>query len=119
MPSYDWAPPPPPTLFLSASCFLFLSLPVCRRSRLLTGEGGVEAWFRIRILVNLSCWIRIQKCKMTHKNRKKYRNFMFEVLDVLFLELKPIHVAYASFMEAWGTSKLQFFQKNVNFFFSG
>jgi hypothetical protein len=38
---------------------------------------------------------------------------MFEVLDVLFLELKPIHVAYASFKEACGTSKLQFLIKII------
>ncbi len=47
---------------------------------------------------------------------KKYRNFMFEVLDVLFLKLKPFHVAYASFMEAWWTSKLQFLIKKLTFF---
>jgi hypothetical protein len=29
-------------------------------------------------------WIRSKRAKMTHKNRKKLRNFMFQVLDVLF-----------------------------------
>jgi hypothetical protein len=36
--SYDLAPPPPPPLPLRQMSF-FLSRPVCRRSRLLTGEG--------------------------------------------------------------------------------
>jgi hypothetical protein len=40
---------------------------------------------------------------MTHKNKKtKLRNFMFEVLDVLFLGLKASHVAWTFFMEAKG-----------------
>jgi hypothetical protein len=39
---------------------------------------------------------------MTHKNRKKYRIFMFEVLDVLFWGLKASPVAWTSFMEVEG-----------------
>jgi hypothetical protein len=51
------------------------------RIRIQTGSGFnqvsgsvSEAVFRIRI----------QEDKKTHKNRKNLRNFMFEVLDVLF-----------------------------------
>ncbi len=45
-PSYDLAPPSPtPVSKLS----LFLSLPVCRRSSLLTGEGG-RGWERSQII---------------------------------------------------------------------
>ncbi len=51
--SYDLAPTPPPSLINKLS--LILSLPVCRRSRLLTGEGeggaksydSEKAWFSI------------------------------------------------------------------------
>jgi hypothetical protein len=37
--------------------------------------------------------------KMTQKNIKKVINFIFEVLDVLFLGLKASPVAWTSFME--------------------
>jgi hypothetical protein len=39
---------------------------------------------------------------MTHKNRKQLRNFMYEVLDVLFCGLKASPVAWTTFMEASG-----------------
>jgi hypothetical protein len=40
-PSYDIAPPPTPPHFYTVNMlFLFLSLPLCRRSSLLTGGGG-------------------------------------------------------------------------------
>jgi len=38
--SYDLAPPPTPPLFPVRKVSLFLSLPVCCGSSLLTGEGG-------------------------------------------------------------------------------
>ncbi len=38
--SYDLAPPPPPPPSPVKKLPLFLSLPLCRRSSLLTGEGG-------------------------------------------------------------------------------
>ncbi len=38
-PSYDLGPPPPPPLSPVSELSLFLSLPVCRRSSLLKGEG--------------------------------------------------------------------------------
>ncbi len=40
--SYDLAPIPTPISSLVSTLSLFLSLPVCRRSSLLTGEGGGE-----------------------------------------------------------------------------
>jgi len=39
LPSYDFAPPILPPPFFMSKLSLFLSLPVCRRSRLLVGEG--------------------------------------------------------------------------------
>jgi hypothetical protein len=47
-PSYNWAPHPPP--FVSKSS-LFISRHVCRRSSLLTGEGGGgRGWGRSQIV---------------------------------------------------------------------
>jgi hypothetical protein len=43
---------------------------------------------------------RSRKAKMTHKSRKKLRNFKFEVLDVLFLRAEATSVAWKFFMEA-------------------
>ncbi len=40
-----------------------------------------------------------RRAKMTHKSRKKLRNFIFEVLDVLCLEPKASFVIWSSFME--------------------
>jgi hypothetical protein len=40
--SYDSAPRPPPSSSLVSKLSLFLGLPVCRRSCLLTGEGARE-----------------------------------------------------------------------------
>jgi hypothetical protein len=40
--SYDLAPLPSPHPSIVSRLFLFLSLAVCRRSSLLTGEGGRE-----------------------------------------------------------------------------
>jgi hypothetical protein len=40
------------------------------------------------------------RAKITLKSRKKLRNSCFEVLDVLFSELKASSVAWTSFMEA-------------------
>ncbi len=37
---------------------------------------------------------------MTHNNRKKFKNFMFQVLDVLFWGMKAFPVAWTSFKEA-------------------
>jgi hypothetical protein len=41
---------------------------------------------------------------MTNKNRKKLRNFIFEVLDVLFWGLKASSVAWTSFIYVSGMS---------------
>ncbi len=41
-----------------------------------------------------------RRAKMTRKSRKKLRNFMFEMLDVLFWQLKDSFVTWTSFMEA-------------------
>jgi len=46
-PSYDLAPPPPPSPVSKLS--LFLSLPMYRRSSLLAGEGGIGGKRRIQI----------------------------------------------------------------------
>jgi hypothetical protein len=43
--SSDSAPCPPPSPLSVSKLSLFLSLPVCRQSRLLTGEGGRGAQF--------------------------------------------------------------------------
>jgi hypothetical protein len=67
--------------------------------------------FRIRIRMNLSCWIRIRSRiqiadpdpggkKITPKIEKRTEFSSFEVLDVHFLGLKASPVAWASFMEA-------------------
>ena len=56
------------------------------RTQILNHKAGFR--IRIRIRINLSCWIRIRiqiadpdpdpgGAKMTHKNRKRYRIFMF------------------------------------------
>jgi hypothetical protein len=48
-PSYDLAPSPPPPPHPSVSKLsLFFSLPVCRWSSLLTGEGDARGWERNR-----------------------------------------------------------------------
>jgi hypothetical protein len=78
--------------------------PMCLQG---VGSGSVSgsAWIRI----NLSCWIRIriqiadpdpggQNLPKKIENRAEFSSF--EVLDVLFCELKVSPVAWASFMEA-------------------
>jgi hypothetical protein len=40
-----------------------------------------------------------RRAKITQKNRKKLINFIFEVLEVLYLGLKDASVALTSFME--------------------
>ncbi len=75
------------------------------------GSGSVSgsAWIRI----NLSCWIRIRiriqiadpdpdpgGQKLPKKIEKRTEFSSFEVLDVLFWELKASSVAWESFMEA-------------------
>jgi hypothetical protein len=48
-----------------------------------------EAALRIRIRINLSCWIRIQEGKEGPQKKKKSEEIScFELLDVLFSELK-------------------------------
>jgi hypothetical protein len=42
----------------------------------------------------------VDRATVTHKNRKRYKNFIFEVLDVLFWGLKASPVASTSFKEA-------------------
>ncbi len=70
-------------------------------------SGSGSAWIRI----NLSCWIRIRTQiadpdpdrggqKWPKKIEKRTEFSSFEVLDVLFWELKASPVAWESFMEA-------------------
>jgi hypothetical protein len=40
--------------------------------------------------------------KLPTKKKKKFRNFSFEVLDVLFSQLKASFVTWTSFMEDYG-----------------
>jgi hypothetical protein len=42
----------------------------------------------------------VDRATVNHKNRKRYKNFIFEVLDVLFWGLKASPVALTSFKEA-------------------
>ncbi len=50
------------------------------------------------------------------KNWKKWRYFMFEVLDVIFLVIKASLVAGTSFMKGLGWNKLQYLIKTIGFF---
>ncbi len=124
-----------PTPSPVSKLFLFRGIPVCRRSSLMTGEGGRGAksydrgktWpsitlstlsvpvlrFRIRTGPH-SFWSPGSGSRRAKINHKSEETSSFEVLDILFWGMKTffscsLKVLYGGL----GTSKLQFFyQKN-------
>jgi hypothetical protein len=60
-------------------------------------------WIRIGSGFHQVSWSGSRRPKMTHRNKKKLRNFMFwfEVLIVLFWGLIAFSVAWTSFMDAY------------------
>jgi hypothetical protein len=84
-------------------------------------QGFGSAWIRI----NLSCWIRIriQEGKTTHKNRKKYRIFIFLSTGCSLLRAEGFSCSSGVLYGGLGISKLQFLIKKteikfpaINFF---
>jgi hypothetical protein len=72
-------------------------------------SGSGSAWIRI----NLSCWIRIRIRKMTHKNRKKSRIFMFLNTGCSLLRAERFSCSLGVLYGALGISKLQFLIKKI------
>jgi hypothetical protein len=80
------------------------------------GFGSGSAWIRI----NLICWIRIriQEGKMTHKNRKKSRIFMFLSTGCSFLRAEGFSCSLGVLYRGLGISKLQFLIKKIEIKFT-
>ncbi len=70
--------------------------------------AGSRSVFKMRIQ------IKEGKNEITQKNRRRKKYSCVKLLDVLFWGLKASPIAWASFREALGTSKLQFLiKKNI------
>ncbi len=83
--SYDLAPHPPPAPSPGSKLSLFLSLPVCRRSSLLTGGGRGRG--RSQIIPRRGAWSPIDYSLLSgHWQSVRYRTYQYAklVLSVRF-----------------------------------
>ncbi len=87
----------------------------------------VYSGFRIWIRINLSCWIRSRRAKMTHKYRKMSKIFMFLSAVCSLLRAEGFSCSLGVLYGGLGISKLQFLIKKIeikikfpaiNFFFN-
>jgi hypothetical protein len=76
-------------------------------------------WIRIRTdfdRLDPECGSGYRRAKIIHKNRKKLRNFKFEVLDVLFLRAEGFSCSSDVLHKSLGTNKLQFLILKIGLF---
>jgi hypothetical protein len=85
----------------------------------LSVSKNIDGHWYIIVHIQVVLWIRPDPGgKNGTEKYKKWRNVMFEVLDVLFWGLKDSPVPWTSLMKAQELSTLEFWSKTTHFLFS-